>query len=59
MGEFRDMGIPAPVVKETSCTGFVLATSAGIPMSVNKAGPAHAGKIFIHESQHNKHFVVK
>jgi hypothetical protein len=42
MGEFRDMGIPAQVVKKKSCTsgeaasaGFFFATRAGIPMSLN------------------------
>jgi hypothetical protein len=41
MGEFRDMGIPAQVVKKKSCTsggatiaGFFFATRAGIPMSL-------------------------
>jgi hypothetical protein len=42
MGELRDMGIPAQVVKKKSCTsreatsaGFFFATSAGILMSLN------------------------
>jgi hypothetical protein len=39
MGEFRDMGIPAQVVKKKSCTSgsaeIFFATSAGIPMSLN------------------------
>jgi hypothetical protein len=41
MGEFRDMGIPAQVVKKESCTsgdaasaGFFFTTRAGIPMSL-------------------------
>jgi hypothetical protein len=46
MGKFRDMGILAQVVKKKSCT------SGEVPKF------AHAGMIFIYESQLNKHFFL-
>ena len=58
MGEFRDMGIPAQVVKKKSCTSGE-AASAGFffcHACRNSHVPifAHTGKIFLYESLHKQ-----
>jgi hypothetical protein len=60
MGEFRDMGIPAQVVKKKSCTSGEAASAVFFFCHAcrNSHVPifAHTGKIFLYESLHNKHF---